>query len=643
MAEAEVSLEELEKEVTCAFCQEHYTEPKVLPCLHYYCKKCIIKLTLKTGTEKPFSCPECRKEITLSEGGVDELRTAFFISHFKSKFFSLEIAQGKVEVTCEACSSNSTAVAFCRQCVVFICSTCVEAHQKLDMLFDNHQVISMVDLKEDKAKADITMKEPSAIKCKIHKKSFKVYCFDCDLQICRDCTMKDHRDHNIEFTSAAAPEMREGLMKELQPLRELIEYLTLAVEKVQSIKQEVQVQGDSVASTVKAAFTELLQIVEQCQQDLLEEAKTLVGDKVEKLSVQEKNLMIACSEVRNVVDYIERCVSHCSDNEIMSMLTEMRNQMKQESQKSERSMEPVEEADMGVEMRCAEALQQLCQTKAKITQLVDPARCTVRGDGMEAAEVHKIAEVTLITSTLTNNKTTRCSAVVVGQLKSLYNQSVIQCDVDQSGLSEYRIQYTPTVRGRHELTVSVDGQQVAGSPFPVFVSIPPTQLGNPVSIWKDIPKPTGISMNSKGEVIVLKAEDVLEFYKAGEKLRSIGRNLLKLDSYTFTSIPVDAEDFMYLYSYDSNSNTMMKHDKDGHVVKKVNISSKLYGASIIGNELFACEHDKNTIAVYDRELNYVRRIEQQKETGQLRDNSADADGNIYATDWDRKCVVIFGP
>ena len=33
------NLQDLEEDVTCAVCQEHYTEPKVLPCLHYYCKK----------------------------------------------------------------------------------------------------------------------------------------------------------------------------------------------------------------------------------------------------------------------------------------------------------------------------------------------------------------------------------------------------------------------------------------------------------------------------------------------------------------------------------------------------------------------------------------------------------------------------
>ena len=115
---------------------------------------------------------------------------------------------------------------------------------------------------------------------------------------------------------------------------------------------------------------------------------------------------------------------------------------------------------MGVEVRCAEALRQLCQTNDSITQsqlAVDPAQCTVRGEGVKIAEVHQTAKVTLTTK-LINSKTE-----VIGQLKSLYNGSVIKCDVEQSGPGEYRIQYTPTVRGRHELTVSVDGQQVAGS------------------------------------------------------------------------------------------------------------------------------------------------------------------------------------
>ncbi len=83
----------------------------------------------------------------------------------------------------------------------------------------------------------------------------------------------------------------------------------------------------------------------------------------------------------------------------------------------------------------------------------------------------------------------------------------MKCNVDQSGPGEYRIQYTPTVRGRHELTVSIDGQQVAGSPFPVFVSISPTQLGKPVKVWNDINLASGITLNSSNGVIAT------EFYQ----------------------------------------------------------------------------------------------------------------------------------
>ena len=89
-------------------------DPKVLPCLHYYCKKCVLRLAHRTGTGKPFSCPECRCDATLPEGGVDELKTAFFVNRLKTTVSTMDRAPGKVEVKCELCSgSGDKAEAFC--------------------------------------------------------------------------------------------------------------------------------------------------------------------------------------------------------------------------------------------------------------------------------------------------------------------------------------------------------------------------------------------------------------------------------------------------------------------------------------------------------------------------------------------------
>ena len=645
----ELSLEQLEREVTCGICQEYYTEPKVLPCLHYYCKQCILKLALRTGTDEPFSCPECRSEAFLPEGGVDELKSAFFIGRFKSIFSTMERAKGKVEVKCEACTSGATAESFCRQCAMFICNTCVNAHQTMNTIFRGHKIVSLQDLKEGRAKVDITVKEASSpLKCLIHDKELKVYCFHCDTLICRDCTVVDHRDHTFQFSAVAAPEMKEELMKELEPLRQVGDGLSRAVEEVKSTRHEVEAQGESVAQTINTSFDELLQVVEKRRQELLEEAGRRVQEKVSKLSVQEKTLSLASAGVQSVVDYTERCVKHCEGNEVMSMHTEIRRQIEhviEEYNKPVRSMEPAEEVDMGVEVRCAEDLQQLCQTKAKITQLpVDVAQCTLKGEGLKTVEVNQKAEVTLTANILTNGKPTTRSVSVDCYLKSNFNGFVTECDVDQSGPGEYRIQFTPSVRGRHGLIVLVDKQQVPGSPFFVFVSIHPLLLGKPVSILynDDGDIFCDVNINSSGEIIVGKQYGgILSFYKDEKLLRTIGRNMLQLDDYTVVGVAVDDENYVYFTLF--KSSTLVKMDKGGNIVKKTQSRQNTgnMGLAVTGEEVMVCPClYSGTIMVYDRELAYVRKIVGEG-MGEFRDISPDSLGNLFVSDWEMQCIRVF--
>ncbi len=121
------------------------------PCLHYYCKECVLRLALRTASNKPFSCPKCRKETTLAEGGVEELKTAFFINCLKFNFYALEKVHDKIEVQCEGCTSSYKAEAFCRHCAVFICKDCVVSPKKMKV-FSSYEVVTLEDLKKGRAK-----------------------------------------------------------------------------------------------------------------------------------------------------------------------------------------------------------------------------------------------------------------------------------------------------------------------------------------------------------------------------------------------------------------------------------------------------------------------------------------------------------
>ena len=310
--------------------------------------------------------------------------------------------------------------------------------------------------------------------------------------------------------------------------------------EVQTTRCELEAQGLSVANNIQASFIELQKILDDRRRELLEETSRRMQEKMGRLSLQEESLSLACAEVQSVLDHIEQCVGHHTDSEFMGMHAELACQIQRGDEEHDEgvvSLEPVEEWDIGVEVRCAEALQQLCQTKAKLTQpSIAPAKCTVSGEGAKAAVLNTISEASLTT--------TKRNCKVDCHLKSLSSESIIKCNVDQTGTRNYSIQYTPTVHGRCELTVSVDRQQMADSPFPVFVSVPVAQLGRPVSVWRGLSGPTSVAVNSVGVVVVVvvvvvseRDGDVIIFNKEGKRLKSVQHKLGQC-----YSVAVDGED-----------------------------------------------------------------------------------------------------
>ncbi len=362
----EKSLDDLEKEITCAVCQEHYEEPKVLPCLHCYCKQCISKLARKAGKAKPFSCPECRQKTTLSDGGVEELKPAFIVNRLKGMYTKLKKALSK-QASCEICKNpQANAVGFCQQCDKFACKTCVDHHSVMVAFFEGHQMVPLEKLQSTEVLVP-KLRSPPVNKCPVHDDILKVYCFDCNKLICRDCTVKDHRDHNIEFNSVAAKNKKEELLKTSTLLSQLKTTLSKDMKNIQDTELKVKAQGDTITSSIKGHFTALQKILKSREQQLIKEVKAKVGQKVEKLRCQEKSLSESSKKVSSVMGYTEQFLQQSTDDEVMSMHTEISNQISKLLKEQDISKNlPVEEATLEVELGGSDFLRQHCQKNIKI-------------------------------------------------------------------------------------------------------------------------------------------------------------------------------------------------------------------------------------------------------------------------------------
>ena len=53
----------LEEQFECPVCMDSFDDPRVLSCLHTFCKRCIERVELKRRRDNfTIQCPNCRKE-----------------------------------------------------------------------------------------------------------------------------------------------------------------------------------------------------------------------------------------------------------------------------------------------------------------------------------------------------------------------------------------------------------------------------------------------------------------------------------------------------------------------------------------------------------------------------------------------------
>ena len=644
---ADKGLKDLGKEITCAVCHDVFEEPKILSCCHYYCKKCIQGLLDYAGrANRPFECPECRIPTLVPQNDPNQLTTAFFVNRLKELHGKMEKAHGKVQAPCEQCSGG-VSIAFCRQCSEFICADCVKSHQKMKV-FAGHKVVTLEELKKGGAKQILVSKTPPP-KCLIHDEPMKAYCFDCSQLICRDCIVIDHAGHTCEFARKAAPQAKQELIEHLEPLKEVQTSLWKAAEVVQVTKSEVVAQGASIAENIEQSFQELHDILEQHKNRLLVEASKIKEEKVSLLSTQKKGLNTASAVIQSLVDFVEQNLENATDEEFVTIHKQILSRIDNEAEehcKGAIDLEPVEIADLKVEISCAKKIHQTCQTNAEFHQLADPSKCKVDGPGLNSAQVNQQTHV-IVHTMLHNGTPTKKPQKVTAELNSLVNGSVTRLKGVRKQGNTYEIQFSSAVRGRHQLAVCVNDLPIAGSTFPVYVKIPPTQLGRPVRVLCGLDGPYGVAVNSAGEVLVTESKKISVFDKKGKKLRDIK---LPTDDVDLSGIALDEDDNIYVT--DSGRHCLVKLNKAGKVLKTVGTQGRDHGefndprgVAVIGDRVFVCDRDNHRLQVFTKErLEFVKTIGSRGKGDEHFDRPVDITqdelGNMYVCEFGNNRVKL---
>ena len=179
---------------------------------------------------------------------------------------------------------------------------------------------------------------------------------------------------------------------------------------------------------------------------------------------------------------------------------------------------------------------------------------------------------------------------ISANLKCVVNpSSLIKCGVVQKSVGMYTITITPQVRGRHDLIVKVKNEEIDGSPFRMFVKIPPSQLGH---YAREIGGPRGIAINNKQQLMVAESgygsKKITIMERDGKKVQTIECG----EFHNPCGVASSADGAIYVI--DREARCLFKFNSSGTLLKTVrNELKEPYSVKIIQNQLYVVASPTN--------------------------------------------------
>ncbi|XP_036960014.1 E3 ubiquitin-protein ligase TRIM33 isoform X2 [Acanthopagrus latus] len=311
---------------TCAVCkqslQSRDCEPKLLPCLHSFCLKCIPQPERQISVQVPgphgqtdthivnvMRCSVCHQDYKQSD-----IIDNYFV---KDTTEATSTSDEKAAQVCTSCEDNAGTIGFCVECGEWLCKTCVEAHQRVKITKD-HKIRTKEDADADAASESVSTSGQRPVFCPVHKQEpLKLYCETCDTLTCRDCQLLEHKEHRYQFLEEAFQNQKGIIETGVNKLQEKKNYVHYSVTQVQSRIKELNETHKKVEHEIKIAVFTLINEINKKGKSLLQQLESVTKERTMRLMAQHKDTTLLAQQIHHVLSFCSWAITTGSSTALL--------------------------------------------------------------------------------------------------------------------------------------------------------------------------------------------------------------------------------------------------------------------------------------------------------------------------------------
>ena len=346
---------------SCSICSAPFTDPRLLPCLHVYCKSCLESLQSESEGSV-LTCPSCYKTTTLP--------SALLPKHIKVEREAAVLKmkqQASAEATCGSCEEVSVLEAYCHDCSSSICANCADSHKKLKPL-KRHKVVSLQSVRSNQQSIGWKLSY-----CSRHDgETVRFYCFGCSSLICSEC-IKYHKEHKWEPLDVVAEAEKAEIKCLLPQMDDSISPITEAIQEVSSVIEDVAVNKDRLNKRITELFNKIAEVVAKRRQELLEEVDKSSLAKTTQLDIQKEGLEKIKNSLQLATDTMTAACSEYDSVELLSVKYHVQHAAKEclkDSKAVERSPVCASNLTFVADENILETLSEFAEVKESISTTV---------------------------------------------------------------------------------------------------------------------------------------------------------------------------------------------------------------------------------------------------------------------------------